>query len=207
MPGVDRRALFATPLFVFDLDDAALDRELAERVLAERQSSPGVARSNVGGWHSPADLAQRTYPCFRRLFELLVERVGATVAMLAAEAREPLPGDLRYQVHGWAMVMEDGGYTALHDHGDAHWSAVYYVDAGDGDVAGHPESGVLVLVDPRRGGRSLPIPNLAPTRFMVRPRTGLLVVFPGWLQHFVHAYRGKRPRISISANFVMALDH
>ena len=45
--------------------------------------------------------------------------------------------------------------------------------------------------------------DLFPQRFMVKPRTGALVVFPAWLQHYVHAYRGTRPRLAISANLVM----
>jgi uncharacterized protein (TIGR02466 family) len=207
MPQSDRRALFATPVFVFDLDEAAAwNGELASCLLGEQQRTPGVSRSNVGGWHSAPELVQRPEPCFRHLFELLVDRVSTMVATLAADIQQPVPGTLRYRVHGWAMIMRDGNYTTVHDHGDAHWSAVYYVDPGDPEVAGHPDSGLLVLVDPRRSGRPLPGPNLLPSRFLVKPRAGMLVVFPGWLQHYVHSYRGQRPRISISANFVMALD-
>jgi hypothetical protein len=131
-----------------------------------------------------------------------VSCVGALVAELArgeAEAPPPLPR-YRYGVHGWAMVLERGDYVVLHEHGEAHWSTVYYVDAGDDDAA---ESGLLAFVDPRRGGRSVPGADLFPTTFTVRPRTGTLVIFPGWLQHYVHPYRGSRPRISISCNLVM----
>ena len=28
----------------------------------------------------------------------------------------------------------------------------------------------------------------------------LFLVFPGWLKHFVHPYRGSRPRVSIAFN-------
>jgi hypothetical protein len=34
----------------------------------------------------------------------------------------------------------------------------------------------------------------------VRPRAGLLFLFPSWVQHQVRAYRGKRERISIAFN-------
>ena len=57
--------------------------------------------------------------------------------------------------------------------------------------------------DPRRGGR--PIPGLeSGATFTIRPRTGMLVVFPGWLQHYVHPYRGTRPRIAIACNVTMS---
>jgi len=77
---------------------------------------------------------------------------------------------------------------------------VYYVDAGD--EAPEP-SGQLSFVDPRRSGRTIPDLTLFPTSFDLKPRTGALVIFPGWLQHHVHPYRGQRPRICISANLTM----
>jgi len=95
--------------------------------------------------------------------------------------------------------LRDGGYVVPHDHGDVHWSVAYYVDAGD-EVP--PPSGRLAFLDPRRSGRSIPELALA-TTFELAPRTGALVVFPGWLQHHVHPYRGQRPRICISCNLTM----
>jgi hypothetical protein len=32
-----------------------------------------------------------------------------------------------------------------------------------------------------------------------------LLIFPGWLLHYVNAYHGKRPRVAISANFTFDL--
>jgi hypothetical protein len=32
----------------------------------------------------------------------------------------------------------------------------------------------------------------------------MLVVFPGWLQHYVHPYRGTRPRVAIACNLTMS---
>jgi hypothetical protein len=223
---MDRFGLFSTPLFVFELPELApFNEPLAAALLAERQASPGLQRSNVGGWHSLPDLSQRHDPALRTLMQSTVSRVGGVVselAALAAGGAEPAQSSLgspaepslprfRYGVHGWAMILERGDYVVLHEHGEAHWSTVYYVDAGDdGDDASGAgsdpaPSGLLAFVDPRRGGRTVPGVELFPTTFTVRPRTGTLVVFPGWLQHYVHPYRGSRPRISISCNLVMDL--
>src|SRR5262249_2945098 len=115
-------------------------------------------------------------------------------------------GRYRYGLQAWAMVMRNGDYAILHDHGDAHWSCVYYADAGDADEAAHPQSGMLVFVDPRRGGRRIPLLDYSPTEFGVHPHAGQLVIFPASLQHYVHSYRGKRPRVSISCNVTMDLS-
>ena len=36
--------------------------------------------------------------------------------------------------------------------------------------------------------------------FRVRAQSGLLVMFPSWLYHWVHPYAGETPRIAISFN-------
>lgn len=200
---MDRLDLFTTPVTVFDLPDAgALNHELAAMLLAEQQVSAGFQASNVGGWHSVPDLSQRPGRCFQALMQAIVAHVGEVVRTLAAASAQPVP-PFRFGVQAWAMIMRDGDYATLHDHGEAHWSSVYYVDAGDADPARHEQSGLLAFLDPRRGGRPIPGLAISASTFTVAPRTGALVVFPGYLQHYVHAYRGGRPRISVSANLVM----
>jgi uncharacterized protein (TIGR02466 family) len=132
----------------------------------------------------------------------VVDAVGATVAALANDAGVTELPAFRYAVTAWAMVMRAGHYVTTHDHGDAHWSAAYYVDAGDDRPA---PSGRLAFLDPRRGGRTIPGITLFPSMFDLAPRTGALVLFPGWLQHYVHAYVGERPRICVSCNLTMDL--
>ncbi|HTS21062.1 MAG TPA: putative 2OG-Fe(II) oxygenase [Casimicrobiaceae bacterium] len=195
--------LFHTPLSVYDVANVEdMNRELRERLSEEARTTPGMRRSNAGGWHSPADLALRTEPCYRAVMKLIVDHVGATQSKAVAAMGLP-PSPWRVAAEAWAMVMHNGDYTIAHEHGDAHWSSTYYVDAGDADLERSPDSGALAVLDPRRGGR--PIPGLDPgSTFTIRPRTGMLVVFPGWLQHYVHSYRGTRPRISIACNLTLS---
>jgi hypothetical protein len=177
-----------------------LNRDVTTRLVAESCSVPSVHHSNVGSWHSK-NLAGRPEPCFRNLLQCIVERVRETVQSLAQEKGQTLP-PMRVGVHAWAMVMRNGDYTMPHDHSEVHWATVYYPDAGDADEEADPASGLLALVDPRHGGRPMPGLDFVGTTFTVLPRTGRLVVFPGWLLHYVHAYRGQRPRVSISCNVV-----
>ena len=204
--------LFSTPVAVFALPGMeAQNRELAERLLAEEQAVPSWKRANVGGWHSVPDLSRRPEACYRAVMRSVVDQVAHMVAGLAADADAeieagggearggPLPR-FRYGLTAWAMILRGGDYVITHDHGDSHWSVAYYVDAGD-EAA--PPSGNLVFIDPRRSGRTIPELQLFPSTFELPARTGSLVVFPGWLQHYVHAYRGERPRICISCNVTM----
>jgi uncharacterized protein (TIGR02466 family) len=194
-------ALFPTPIVMIDLPGMAdINREIAAQLLAEEQTVPSWHRANVGGWHSVPDLSQRPQPWFRAVMRAVVDEVGNNVAALAAAAGiERLPR-FRYAVTAWAMVMRNGHYVMPHDHGDVHWSVAYYVDAGDELPA---PSGRIAFLDPRRSGRTIPELTLFPSTFDIAPRTSALVIFPGWVQHYVHAYRGERPRICVSCNLTM----
>jgi uncharacterized protein (TIGR02466 family) len=192
-------SLFPTPVVVFDLPElAAVNQELSKRLLAESATVPSWQRANVGGWHSKPDLSQRPDGCYRTLMQTIVDRVGGCMKVLAADNGVP-PAAYRFGLTAWAMVMRDGDYTAIHDHGDSHWSVAYYVDPGDDAPA---PSGRIAFVDPRRSGRMIEELGMSSV-FDVAPRAGALVIFPGWLQHFVHTYRGQRPRICVSCNVTL----
>lgn len=196
-------SLFATPIVVVDVPELAeVNAEIAARLVAESQRVPSWRRANVGGWHSTPDLSRRPDPAFRALIGAIVDAVGSTVGALAESIGIPALPSYRYAVTAWGMILQHGDYVTIHDHGDVHWSVAYYVDAGD---EGPEPSGRLAFVDPRRSGRTIPGPALFPSAFDIAPRTGALVIFPGWLQHHVHPYRGQRPRICVSANLTMEI--
>lgn len=207
MAMMDGLALFATPIFTFEaVGDPDLDRELTKRLVFESESGPGIARSNSGGWHSVPDLSQRPEACYQDLMRGVVARVESTFLELASGQRVSPDVRYRFAVQAWAMVMRHGDHALVHDHVEAHFSVAYYPDAGDADLEMFPDSGKLTFVDPRRGGTMIPGVELFPSQFAIQPRNGMLVVFPGWLQHFVQPYRGGKPRVSISCNVRLEVD-
>ncbi len=195
---MQRRELFPSPLYISRTQGGeALRTELRERLLAEAAASEGMMVSNVRSWHSPQDLFTRTEPCFRALGELVLG--GFREVLADGQRRSQRVPKREPQVGGvaWAMVMQDGGYSRPHHHGEAHWSGVYYVDSGE-ELP--PPDGCLSFLDPR-GGLNAPDPlQLFLTKHDLKPQDGLLVFFPGWLGHYVHPYTGTRPRVSIAFN-------
>ena len=77
-------------------------------------------------------------------------------------------------------------------------SAVYYVDDG-----GSHNEGVR-FVDPRPQASMVPVPAWwtrgTGEHIRVQSVPGLFVLFPAWVQHYVVAHAGDRPRISVSFN-------
>lgn len=204
---MDRVTLFATPIFAFDdAANAELDRELAGRLIAESQGTPGIVRGSSGGWHSVPDLTQRLEACYQDLMHRVIARVQLAFMELARDEDAMVDLHYRFAVQAWATVMRHGDHTLVHDHTEAHFAVVYYPDAGDADLEMFPDSGRLCFVDPRRGTSVIPGVELFPSQYAIEPRTGMLVVFPGYLQHFVQPYHGGRPRVSISCNVRLEVD-
>ncbi len=186
---------------VLRIDDTdALNASLTARMVDESVAQAGVRRSNVGGWHSQPDLSARSTPVVRELIEMLVDGAQAGLGEMARRSGADPLRQPRLGVQAWAMVMREGDYTVPHDHAESHLSGVYYLDAGDADLEKTPDSGLLAFQDPRGGLPHVPGLELYPSTFTVRPQTGVLVLFPGFLTHYVHPYRGARPRVSVSFN-------
>lgn len=192
--------LFATPLIVDELEDwEALNGPL-EALIAERQKfDEGVNGSNIGGWQSAHDLLNWTGPHGKRL----AEHAAALATANTDHARGELA--LAWSIDAWANVGAEGAANRAHVHGGAFWSVVYYVRVGEG------RGGELVLHDPRLPGLLMHAPELrfkhagSEVSATVRPRAGLMVMFPAWMSHSVEPWEGSCPRISVAMNIRAAV--
>lgn len=198
---VKREFKFMFPTLVLerqlpDVDES--NRRLAETILAREREGGGVVRSNVGGWHSAADFLRWGSHEAAALFERVAEAVKDYVAVERKVDAAAL--ELRIAVEAWANVARAGNYSKPHVHPNSNVSGVYYVDAGD-SAEDDADSGVIEFMDPRqRPGMFETEGTLAFDAYRVRPRSGLLLLFPAWVYHYVHPYRGSAPRICVAFN-------
>ena len=190
--------LYSVPLYLNSWPDSAETNDELQRLIEARlPAQSGRYHSNVGGWHSEgADLMSWGGPAIERLGGWILQ---ATKDMTAATSGlTTVTG--RFTVWAWANVLYRGGYNFVHDHPRHGWSGVYYVDPGDNDSA-NELAGQIEFVDPRNLVAAHPLPgDPFSSEVRIRPETGMMLMFPGWLKHFVHPYQGSRPRISISFN-------
>src|SRR5262249_27266319 len=108
-----------------------------------------------------------------------------------------------WQVVAWANVNRHGAYNKPHHH-DGYgviWSGFYYVDTGEAG-SGQPVGGYTKFQD-RSGAPKEVICNPDPyeREVSVKPTSGLMMMFPGRLYHYVEPYEGDRLRITIAFNF------
>lgn len=182
-------------------DVAELNVSLRQLISLREALGDGVVRSNVGGWHSQTDFWRWESPEVGALFQRVA---GAVKDYLAVERRVDAAAlDVVVSAEGWANVARSGNYSKPHVHPNANISGVYYVDAGS-SAPDHPQSGVLEFIDPRnRPGMFESEGTLASDGYRIVPRSGLLVLFPAWLYHYVHPYVGDSVRVCVAFNIIV----
>ena len=79
----------------------------------------------------------------------------------------------------WGAIYREGDRTIMHNHWPHLWSFVYYVNCPAG-------SAPLVF-------------DKEVSKYSVEPKTGLMVMFPGWVNHSVPKHEGKE-RIMVAGN-------
>lgn len=193
----DFRMAFATPILQTKMGEAAEINPGLKRAILDRETAePGSSRSNVGGWHSRGDFLTWDVPEIAPLAAAMEEGVGHMTNVI----NHPHRCEIEQEVAAWANVSRTGSYHAIHTHPKHHWSGVYYVDAG-APASDWPRSGTLEFQDPRGCVDMAGTPgNPFGRTIAVKPVSGLLVLFPSWLYHWVNPYQGAGERVSISFN-------
>jgi len=105
-------------------------------------------------------------------------------------------GDLPFQLESWVNLHDRGGFNFLHIHDGTLLSGVFYLQVPSG-------SGDLVFRDPRPGVLNASFKGSdvnGHSDVHLRPETGLVVIFPSWLEHYVEPHENDIVRISISFN-------
>lgn len=198
------RPRFATPVIECDLPDPGpLNAELKRVILDREAADPGTQHSNLGGWQSSWDFEDWGGEAARTL--------SAAVRSIASEFtrdREGKAVNVRWLTNAWANVNRTGHGNEFHTHPGAYWSASYYVD--DGGIGGNPSlGGEFEIQDPRGVAPVMLAPHLTfampdgqsvGASELIRPRAGMMLIFPSWLSHAVRPYRGNAIRISVAIN-------
>lgn len=207
-PQVQLRGLFPTPIALFELPDAArINAALEQRIFAREEEVASVRRSNWGGWQSPDDFPKWCGP----EGETVLKTAQGLAGQLTCD-REGRRFGGTWRMNAWANVNRHGQGNEFHTHPGAFWSATYYVR--DGGVADDPSlGGEFEIQDPRGIAPAMLAPLIAfatpggqsaGASELVRPRAGLMVLFPSWLSHGVRPYAGTDTRISIALNLTPA---
>lgn len=100
----------------------------------------------------------------------------------------------------WCHITRDGGYHDTHIHPNSSWSGIYYLDIGDMDHAS--KNGINRFINPLA---SMYVDagtmwNHASTSIDIMAESGMMIIFPSWIQHSAMVYRGQHERYVLSFN-------
>ncbi len=116
---------------------------------------------------------------------------------------------IHWALHGWANVNRFADYHDYHNHPRAYLSGTYYVrvptDVEKLDTRRDVRPGCITLYDPRGAVNMTAIkgdPYIEP-EYTIDPRPGMILMWPAFINHFVHPNLSKQPRLSISFNVVL----
>jgi uncharacterized protein (TIGR02466 family) len=197
--------IYGTPVFRQTLPDAgplcdAVTRVVLEHAAAHPEFRTGKRnRSNQGGWRSEPDLFRWPEPEIAALRDIIVQKLlGVMQLAVAGNPDKYVEADLA--LAGWVNVNTDGDYNVIHGHAGNHWSGAFYPCIGEPDPTVE-FNGAFEFCDPRSVTLMASIPGFNFGHGMpIQPEPGMLLIFPSFMQHFVHPFRGAGTRISMAFN-------
>lgn len=203
----ERLDLFSTPVLkAIHPNAAVLNEALLAAIRKERSQSEGVSRSNTGGWHSDTTMTQWGGDAAKSLADFAIETSSGHLTDIHKDGKR----SFQWACEMWANINPPGASNAQHCHPGAVWSGVYYVSPGGAEEASG--GGELIFEDPRFPTAYMLTPDLVATypdgramkaQDFIRPKAGLLVMFPGWLRHHVRPHKGSADRVSVAFNLML----
>ncbi len=194
-------ALFPSPVMYFDWPESKeFNQQLKAIILEKKVHSPGLVKTNRGGWQSETNLETWQHPEIEILSQRIIQLVQEYVARLSGQYDERLTTG--WKIRAWANVNQKGHFNRTHDHLGRYsfFSGVYYVDAGDIDEHGNANGRTIFEDWTYVATPMLDNPDIYKRDFKMIPRNGRMLLFPASLMHSVETYDGDKPRITIAFN-------
>lgn len=117
--------------------------------------------------------------------------------------------DIRWSLQAWANINRFGDYHDYHNHPHAYLSGTYYVrvptEVERLETRSDVRPGRLTLYDPRASANMTAIkgdPYVDP-EYTIDPEPGLILLWPAFVNHFVHPNLSRQPRLSVSFNVML----
>ena len=192
--------LFSTWIYRCDEGPQHLNESLillTRKLMADDRNA--TTRTNAGGWHYAHDLFKLQDPVVDDFRAYMEQHVQGFLNHFREQDKRKKDS---FRLEGWINVNRAGDSNVLHCHPGSFLSATYYVS-----VPPAMKGGQIYFRDPRgpavamyeTPGIDLPWVGTG-VGVPFTPATGLLIMFPAWLEHRVEPFGGEGERISIAFN-------
>lgn len=164
--------------------------DLKNYIIDLAKTTQGKTVSSYGGWQS-----ERLYGGLPNQFSYLQNSIDETIKQIQIDTNLP-----KLKINDlWFNINAPGSYNILHNHFGSILSGVYYVDVPEnnmGDIEFHRSDDSSYYLHDNINT------FFGSERFICQSATGVLIIFPSWLKHCVHANLSDKNRISLSFNAI-----
>jgi tetratricopeptide (TPR) repeat protein len=200
-----------------DYGDLVLPRQLeAPAPWTDMESFLGDVRASLQRVHDPnghallfqslrngtetmQDLVLNTDPAIRALFKAFETPIRDYLEHIG-HGPDPLRrrNKGRFRFHGsWSVRLRSSGYHTNHVHPRGWISSACYIELPDSMADETRRDGILSFGEPSL----LTLPPLAP-EYSVRPRNGMLVLFPSYVWHGTVPFSGEQARLTVAFDLI-----
>ena len=170
------------------------NRELAEEVANHpdiRYNRYGTASAHTWRIDEPSIQRSRLFPVLQ---QLIAREIEAYVAGLGVEGHPFLAGrPAAARLRNWCVITEGDGHETWHVHQNGWLSGTYYIQVPDHIAQGTGREGCIAFGLPEEivGEENA----LAFGETLIRPRAGLMTIFPSHIYHRTYPHHGTGRRI------------
>tara|TARA_R100000687_G_C6442205_1_gene161095 strand:- start:381 stop:947 length:567 start_codon:yes stop_codon:yes gene_type:complete len=181
--------LFKTNLYYKEIKNID-HKKIKKYVNTIKKEEHKITASNVGGYHS-----QYFYSPFPSCLDKLNNEING---FLKESVRKEYLCKGEVFIHNsWFISNKTMDFNKPHKHPPYSFSGVYYIDVPEnsGDIVFHNQfemNNYAMYYDKWNALNS--------KDFRVTPQSGMLLVFPAWLEHYVTPNKNKKERLIYSFN-------
>jgi len=194
---IEQHTPFSTTIFTTNFGKDKLfksHQELTDKAYSLEKENQGNSISNAGGFQS-THFDMKTPLIHKFWFEILpIIQQYVNLYKLGYNYDTNL-------ISLWFNINRKYNYNYKHNHLGASFSGIYYLDTPK-------DSGNLIFDNPDKftglGFYNNPMGSYNPFNsqsYSINPKKGMLVLFPGHLDHYVEMNNSEEPRASIAFNF------
>tara|TARA_Y100001970_G_scaffold286120_1_gene407502 strand:+ start:16976 stop:17563 length:588 start_codon:yes stop_codon:yes gene_type:complete len=185
---------FSTPIWTSKVDNfVVINEELESYILNLQKKDPqGITKSNFNGWHSKDFDLKNNIPLS------FTKAISKNINQAINDMSWNLENQIVKIMSMWAIINHKEAFNQRHHHGNSDLSAAYYVSAPDncGDIVFYDPRPAPVYKHPLTKSANI----LNATTNSIKPQSGMLVLFPSYLDHSVNPNKSNKKRIVISFN-------
>jgi uncharacterized protein (TIGR02466 family) len=192
--------VFPTPIGIVQFDNMALFDAMAVEVLKIKDSSTSTIFQEIGTFCTDDNLNNLVE------FEELAKLIDDEVQIYIQDAYKMDPDHVT-MTGMWSNVHNSKAKHHVHMHPNSFLSGVIYLSTPD---ANDDYPGNIFFLDPRYANRFQRADYKESTvynenNWVFKPQKGMMLLFPGWLEHGTDAgkFSNDQYRISLSFNYVL----